>query len=79
MGPPRAARDDHSKRRPDLWQSCGGNSRRHIVAAAEKSLARLLNDWVDVYQNHRPDSAVPIDETLRALDDQVRQGKAPIE
>ncbi|MBV6458811.1 MAG: Aldo-keto reductase YhdN [Fimbriimonadaceae bacterium] len=52
-----------------------GNSRRHIIAACEASLRRLQNDWIDLYQIHRPDPHVPIDETLRALDDLVRSGK----
>jgi aryl-alcohol dehydrogenase-like predicted oxidoreductase len=53
----------------------GGASRRYIVAAAEASLKRLKTDWIDLYQVHRPDAATPIEETLSALDDLVRQGK----
>lgn len=52
-----------------------GNSRRHIIAQCEASLRRLRTDHVDLYQIHRPDPAVPVDETLRALDDLVRAGK----
>jgi len=52
-----------------------GNSRRHIMQQVEASLARLQTEWIDLYQIHRPDSATPIDETLRALDDLVHQGK----
>ncbi|NLJ47250.1 MAG: aldo/keto reductase [Treponema sp.] len=52
-----------------------GNSRRHILQAVEASLRRLGTDWIDLYQAHRPDFAVPQEETLRALDDLVRQGK----
>lgn len=52
-----------------------GNSRRHILQAAEASLRRLGTDWIDLYQVHRPDFSVPQEETLRALDDLVRQGK----
>jgi len=52
-----------------------GNHRRHIVAAVEDSLTRLQTDYIDVYQLHRPQADVPIDETLRALDDLVRAGK----
>ncbi len=52
-----------------------GNSRRHVMAAIEDSLRRLQTDWIDLYQIHRPVFDVPQDETLRALDDLVRQGK----
>ena len=52
-----------------------GASRRHIVRAAEDSLARLGTDWIDLYQQHAPDPATPIEETLSALDDLVRAGK----
>lgn len=52
-----------------------GNSRRHIMQAIEDSLHRLNTDWIDLYQIHRPVLDVPQDETLRALDDLVRQGK----
>ena len=52
-----------------------GNSRRHILQAIEDSLRRLNTDWVDLYQIHRPVFDMPQDETLRALDDLVHQGK----
>ena len=52
-----------------------GNHRRHIVEQCEASLRRLQTDWIDLYQIHRPMSEIPIDETLRALDDLVRAGK----
>jgi aryl-alcohol dehydrogenase-like predicted oxidoreductase len=52
-----------------------GASRRYIMAAAEASLRRLKTDWIDLYQQHRHDPFTPIEETLRALDDLVRQGK----
>ncbi|MFQ5942515.1 MAG: aldo/keto reductase [Anaerolineales bacterium] len=52
-----------------------GNSRRHLLQAAEDSLRRLGTDWIDLYQIHRPVFDVPQDETLRALDDLVRGGK----
>jgi len=52
-----------------------GASRRYIMAAIEASLKRLRTDWIDLYQLHQPDPATPIEETLRALDDLVRQGK----
>src|SRR5262249_59963445 len=53
----------------------GGNSRKHIMSAAEASLRRLQTDYIDLYQLHFYDPATPIDETLGALDDLVRQGK----
>lgn len=52
-----------------------GGSRRYIMQAVEASLKRLKTDWIDLYQFHRPDPLTPIDETLRAMDDLVRQGK----
>jgi aryl-alcohol dehydrogenase-like predicted oxidoreductase len=52
-----------------------GNSRYHIMRACEESLRRLQTDHIDLYQLHRPALDVPQDETLRALDDLVRQGK----
>jgi aryl-alcohol dehydrogenase-like predicted oxidoreductase len=52
-----------------------GLSRRHLIAACEASLARLQTDWIDLFQLHRAQSDIPIDETLRALDDLVRAGK----
>ncbi|MEK7877706.1 MAG: aldo/keto reductase, partial [Pseudomonadota bacterium] len=52
-----------------------GGSRRYIMAAVEASLKRLKTDWIDLYQLHRPDPLTPPEETLRALDDLVRQGK----
>ncbi len=52
-----------------------GNSRAHLIKACEDSLRRLQTDHIDLYQIHRPQSSVPIDETLRALDDLIRAGK----
>lgn len=52
-----------------------GGSRRYVMAAVEASLRRLKTDWIDLYQMHRPDPATPVEETLRALDDLVKQGK----
>lgn len=52
-----------------------GGSRRYIMAAVEDSLRRLRTDWIDLYQIHQPDPLTPIEETLRTLDDLVRQGK----
>ncbi|MBN1565326.1 MAG: aldo/keto reductase, partial [Anaerolineae bacterium] len=52
-----------------------GNNRRHIIEQCEASLKRLQTDHIDLYQIHRPQSDMPIDETLRALDDLVTSGK----
>jgi aryl-alcohol dehydrogenase-like predicted oxidoreductase len=52
-----------------------GASRAYIMQAVEASLQRLRTDWIDLYQVHYPDPATPIEETLRALDDLLRQGK----
>ena len=52
-----------------------GASRSYIMAEVEASLRRLKTDWIDLYQQHQPDPLTPIEETLRALDDLVRQGK----
>lgn len=52
-----------------------GASRRYIVSAVEASLKRLNTDWIDLYQQHIADPRTPIEETLRALDDLIRQGK----
>src|SRR5260370_25151041 len=52
-----------------------GASRRYIMSAVEASLRRLKTDYIDLYQQHDHDAATPIEETLRALDDLVRQGK----
>ncbi len=52
-----------------------GNSRLHILKACEDSLRRLGTDHIDLYQIHRPDPRVPVDETLGALTDLVRAGK----
>ena len=52
-----------------------GNTRRHIIEQCEASLRRLQTDYIDLYQIHRPSPDIPIDETLRALDDLIRAGK----
>jgi aryl-alcohol dehydrogenase-like predicted oxidoreductase len=52
-----------------------GNSRLHIMQGCDASLKRLGVEHIDLYQIHRPQSSVPIDETLRALDDLIRAGK----
>jgi aryl-alcohol dehydrogenase-like predicted oxidoreductase len=52
-----------------------GLSRRHILKAVDDSLRRLQTDTIDLYQAHSPDPETPLEETLRAFDDLVRQGK----
>ena len=52
-----------------------GGSRHHIIQQLERSLQRLQTDYVDVYYLHRWDPETPIEETLRAFDDMIRQGK----
>jgi len=52
-----------------------GGSRKWIMQAVEESLKRLGTDYIDLYQHHQPDPGTPVDETLRALDDLVTQGK----
>jgi aryl-alcohol dehydrogenase-like predicted oxidoreductase len=56
---------------PNAW----GNARRHIIEQCEASLKRLQTDTIDLYQIHRPQPSIPIDETLRAMDDLIRSGK----
>ena len=53
-----------------------GLSRKHVMEQCHASLRRLGVDYVDIYQCHRPDEDTPLEETLRALDDLVTQGKA---
>lgn len=66
-----------TKVRGRMWDGPNGEglSRGHIMAAVEDSLRRLQTDHIDLYQTHWFDANTPIDETLRALDDLVRQGK----
>lgn len=52
-----------------------GASRAYVMSACEASLKRLKTDYIDLYQIHTPDPKTPIEETLRALDDLVKQGK----
>jgi aryl-alcohol dehydrogenase (NADP+) len=59
---------------PARWDR--GNSRKHILDAIDASLKRLQTDYVDLYQLHGPDPETPIDETLRAIEDVVRSGRA---
>lgn len=59
----------------DDAETLKGGSRRYVMRAVEDSLRRLRTDWIDLYQLHRPDPLTPIEETLGALDDLIRQGK----
>jgi aryl-alcohol dehydrogenase-like predicted oxidoreductase len=59
----------------DPEEKLRGASRGYIVSALEASLRRLRTDWIDLYQQHRPDPQTPIEETLRALEDLTRAGK----
>jgi aryl-alcohol dehydrogenase-like predicted oxidoreductase len=60
---------------PDAGPNDRGNSRKNIIHSCEDSLRRLQVDHIDLYQLHRPDPETPIEETLSALTDLVRQGK----
>ncbi len=66
-----------TKVRGTMWEGADGEglSRRHIMRAVEDSLRRLQIDTIDLYQCHWADLTTPIDETMRALDDLVRDGK----
>lgn len=61
----------HMSDDPNDW----GSSRRHLIQQCEASLKRLNTDYIDLYQLHHPHNSIPIDETLRALDDLIRSGK----
>ena len=52
-----------------------GASRRYIMTAVEASLTRLKTDWIDIYQLHRFDPKTPLEETMSAVNDLVKQGK----
>jgi aryl-alcohol dehydrogenase-like predicted oxidoreductase len=66
-----------TKVRGRMWAGPNGEglSRKHIMEAVEDSLRRLQTDYIDLYQSHSFDASVPIDETMRAYDDLVQQGK----
>ena len=79
-----ATKVDHGRRRigvsldefqPAYGPNDHGHSRLNIIRACEGSLKRLQTDYIDLYQLHRHSPNIPIDETLRALDDLVTQGK----
>jgi aryl-alcohol dehydrogenase-like predicted oxidoreductase len=52
-----------------------GLSRQHIIQATEASLRRLRTDYIDIQQSHQDDPTTPMEETMRAYDDLIRQGK----
>jgi aryl-alcohol dehydrogenase-like predicted oxidoreductase len=52
-----------------------GGSYGYVMSAVEASLKRLKTDWIDLYYYHRPDPATPFEETIRALNQLIRQGK----
>jgi len=52
-----------------------GASRNYILSAVDASLSRLKTEWIDLYQLHRPDPDTPMEETLRALEQLIQQGK----
>jgi L-glyceraldehyde 3-phosphate reductase len=62
----------------DMWKGPYGDwgSRKHLIASLDQSLKRLGVDYVDIFYHHRPDPETPIEETMGALDQIVRQGKA---
>ncbi|MHB0877450.1 MAG: aldo/keto reductase [Anaerolineae bacterium] len=62
-------------RMDDADPNAQGLHRQHLIHGCEASLRRLQTDYIDLYQLHRPQSDIPIDETLRALDDLIRAGK----
>ena len=62
----------------DMWQGPYGNhgSRKYLIASLDASLKRMHLDYVDIFYHHRPDPDTPIEETMGALDQIVRSGKA---
>lgn len=62
----------------DMWPGPYGNngSRKYLISSLDQSLKRMGLDYVDIFYHHRPDSETPLEETMVALSDIVRQGKA---
>lgn len=62
----------------DMWQGPYGNfgSRKYLMSSLDQSLKRMNLDYVDIFYHHRPDPDTPLEETMGALSDIVRQGKA---
>ncbi|MBP3609531.1 MAG: L-glyceraldehyde 3-phosphate reductase [Lachnospiraceae bacterium] len=67
-----------SKAGYDMWPGPYGNggSRKYLMASLDQSLKRMKLDYVDIFYHHRPDPDTPLEETMGALSDIVRQGKA---
>lgn len=62
----------------DMWQGPYGNwgSRKYLMSSLDQSLKRMKLEYVDIFYHHRPDPETPLEETMGALSDMVRQGKA---
>ena len=62
----------------DMWKGPYGNygSRKYLIASLDQSLRRMNLDYVDIFYHHRPDPETPLEETMGALDQIVRSGKA---
>lgn len=62
----------------DMWPGPYGNhgSRKYLMASIDQSLKRMKLDYVDIFYHHRPDPETPLEETMGALSDIVKQGKA---
>src|SRR6204780_3746088 len=62
----------------DMWPGPYGNwgSRKYLLASLDQSLKRMGLDYVDIFYSHRPDPETPVEETMSALDQAVRSGKA---
>ncbi len=67
-----------SKAGYDMWPGPYGNngSRKYLISSLDQSLKRMGLDYVDIFYHHRPDAETPLEETMGALSDIVRQGKA---